>query len=82
MCDHPFSALREFETETISTNVNVLRARCGYCGVPLTKETLGRPVEQEEIPDSIYYAALVMTDKQRNTAAARERASKYGQPRQ
>ena len=40
-CEHPFGFLKEFSTESKPTGAMVLRAYCGSCGVPLTKEVMG-----------------------------------------
>lgn len=45
-CEHPFGFLKEFSTESKPTGAVTLRAYCGSCGVPLTKETMGRPVPE------------------------------------
>lgn len=56
-CVHPFGFLREYSTESKPTGAMVLRAYCGNCGAPLTKETMGstaaeagaRPLEYKPI---------------------------------
>lgn len=80
MCEHPFSALREFRTESISTNIDVLRACCGNCGVKLTKETMGRPVEVKE-SQAVDYDLLARISKndakQKRISEAQARSRQY-----
>jgi len=49
-CEHPFSSLKEFFTESKPTGAITLRAYCGRCSAPLTKEIMGTPAPEQERP--------------------------------
>lgn len=49
-CEHPWMAVCDSTTEVKPDGGEIRRGRCGKCGAPLTKETMGRPTAEGTRP--------------------------------